>query len=45
MPRQITFPNQSLGGAVDHVMQQREIVVVDRLAIEANPLIDANQMR
>ena len=45
MPRQIAFPNQPLGGAVDHVMEQREIVVVDRLAIEANPLIDANQMR
>src|ERR1022692_4883630 len=45
MPRQIAFSNQSLGGAVDYVMEQREIVVVDRRAIEANPLINANQMR
>ena len=45
MPGQIAFPNQPLGGAVDHIVEQREIVVADGLAIEANPLIDANQMR
>ncbi len=45
MPGQIAFPNQPLGGAVDHIVEQREIVVGDGLAIEANPLIDANQMR
>ena len=45
MPGQIAFPNQALGGAVDHVMEQSEIVVADGLAIEANPLVNADQMR
>src|SRR6266478_7457627 len=45
MPWQIAFPNQTLGGAVNHVVEHREIVVADRFTVEANPLIDPNQMR
>ena len=45
MPRQISFPNQPLRSPVDHVMEHREIVVADRFAIEANPLVNPNQMR
>src|SRR5208337_436612 len=45
MPRQIAFPNQALGGAVDYVMEQSEIVVADGLAIEAYALVNADQMR
>src|SRR6267378_5672790 len=45
MPWQIAFPNQPLGGAVNHVVEHREIVVADRFTVEANPLIDPNQMR
>jgi hypothetical protein len=44
MPRQIAFSNQALGGAVDYVVEEREIVVADGFAIEANALIDAKQM-
>src|SRR2546429_4637456 len=40
MPWQIAFPNQPLGGAVNHVVEHREIVVADRFTVEANPLID-----
>ena len=45
MPRQIAFPDQPLGSPVHHSVEQHEIVVADRYAIEANPLIDTNQMR
>ena len=45
MPRQIAFPNQPLGCPVDHVMEHREIIVADRFAIKANPLIDTHQVR
>ena len=45
MPRQIAFSHQPFSGPVDHIMEHGEIVVGDRFAIEANPLVDANQMR
>ena len=45
MPRQIAFPDQPLGSPVNHLVEHHEIVVADRYAIEANPLIDTNQMR
>src|SRR5208282_2792947 len=45
VPRQIAFRDEALGGAVDHVMEQGEIVVGDGFAIEANALVDAYQMR
>src|SRR5450755_1324712 len=45
MPGQIAFRNQALGSAVDYVVEQSEIFVGDGGAVEANALVDADQMR
>ena len=45
MPRQLAFSNQPLRRPAHYVVERREIVVADRLASEANPLIDAHQVR
>src|SRR5258708_11717711 len=45
MPRQITPFNQLFGGAIDFAMQMRERFVADFLSVDANTLVDADEMR
>jgi hypothetical protein len=42
MPGQIAFFYQAFGGAIDYVVDHREVFVVDGSAIQANALVDAD---
>ena len=45
MPGQFPFADEPLGGSVDYVVKQGEIIVADSFAVDANALVDPDQMR
>ena len=45
MPGQFATFDEALGGALDHVVQQSELFVVDVFAVDADALVNPHEMR
>ena len=44
MPGEISFADETLGGAVDDVVDHGELIVGDGISVEANALVDGHQV-